>query len=209
MVRLLGFEARPTIEDADPDSFLEVVDDDLDGFVGWGVLGAVAEDVAHDLIHVRPIAEHCWQPGRDAQGETAARPAGLLRRQECGQDALQQEWLAGHGVGPILLEPGQHEEILDQAVESLRLGLDVLDQLVARRCREVLTAAQHLRAGEDGRDRRAQLVREDAKKRLTHAACLSGGADVANEEDRPARGCVGGSDDGERTQLEPSLGGPP
>ena len=133
-------------------------------------------------------------------------PAALLRGQQGRQDALEQERLAGEGVRRPFFEAGQHQEVLDQSIEALGLGLDVLDQLGARRSGQVLTPRQDLRAGQDRRHRRPELVREDAHERLARPSRLARGRDIANEEDRAARGRVGRADDREGAQLEPAPG---
>ena len=68
------------------------------------------------------------------------------------------------------LDAGEHEEILDQAVEAVRLAHDVLQEVVAGlRIHLAPAPGQHARAPEDRGDRRPELVRHDPDERVAQS----------------------------------------
>ena len=95
---------------------------------GWRVLGRVAEQVADDLLDVGRLAGDDRQVAARARSSTEI--VGSSRRL-VGDDALEQparlERL-GLDLEATALDAAQDEQVLDEAVQSLGLRADVLQQ---------------------------------------------------------------------------------
>ena len=76
----------------------------------------------------------------------------------------------------------QDEQVLYQPVEPVRLRLQILEQILARPLVEAdARCSPALRATVDRRNRRAQLVADDAVERLAHLVGVSFGGDEARQ----------------------------
>ena len=89
-----------------------------------------------------------------------------LRADDDGQDPLDEDRLRAD-VALVLAEAGHRDDVLDEPVEPLGLDDDVGEDLAPRLVGQlVAVAGEDLRAGVDRRDRRPQLVRQDADERV-------------------------------------------
>ena len=59
------------------------------------------------------------------------RPAFLLRAHDAFDDTLDDDWIVG-AIDRAALGSRQDEQVLDEPVEPIGLGLQILDQLAAR-----------------------------------------------------------------------------
>src|SRR4029078_6375723 len=80
----------------------------------------------------------------------------------------------------------QHEEVLDESLEAVRLALDVLERLRDDRPVERPAAlAEHLREAVDRRDRGPQLVADHPDERVAQLARPDFRRVVGRQLDRP------------------------
>ncbi len=136
---------------------------------GRAVLGGIAQQVAHDLLEVEVLAEDQGQAGRDVQLEAVARPAGGLAVHGPAQDVAHEQRILGQDQ-PATLGPAQDQQVLGQPPQPVRLGLDVVERLgEGRRLHRGVALGEHPAHAVDGRDRRAQLVADDAHEGVAHA----------------------------------------
>ena len=181
-VRLLATEAGAVIKDADDDVVRVFFGDHVDAFLeSLAVAHGVGQQVAHDLFDVRRgrRGPPAGGPRRAAsRASRASAPSGIDhgREQVLEKDRLVRE------VDDVALDAGHDQQVLDESNKSLRLGANVGDDL--RRGRVVKVARKKLAAAIDRRDRRSQLVRQDAHERV--ARCTRGAhvGDVAHDHDR-------------------------
>ena len=105
-------------------------------------------------------------PGATTADDCGAEPDLPLALDDRRQDALEEDRLAADQF-LAALDAGEHQQVLDQPVESFGLGRDVGDELARDRGIELLPAPeQDLAAAVDRGDRRSQLVRQDADERV-------------------------------------------
>ena len=139
-----------------------------------------------------------WTPGqRDSSDRTTS---GTIRWRRTG--LLAQ-------LAVIVTELVEGDHVLDQALESLRLGRDVDEDLVPGGGVEGgIRAGERLGAAVDRGERRPQLVRQHADEGLAHALPLPGRRDVAQDDDglRPRGAVVSRHVDGIRRHLDPASG---
>ena len=148
------------------------------------VLGGVREQVADDLLDVGRVGDRRRHARRDVELERHARPADLLGADDDGQEPLDEDRL-GADLALVLAEAGHRDDVLDEAMEPLRLDDDVGEDLLARLRRQlVVLPGEDLGAGEDRRHRRPQLVRQDADERVPDRLALAVRGDVAEHDDR-------------------------
>ena len=161
-VGLVRLDARPAVEHLEPDRPVVVRPrDDLGGHPVRRIAGHVGEQVAHDLGKRRVVREHGRQVGRDRQADAQAWGGLDLRRDDGREPVLERDRADGQGRGAALVAR-DGEQVLDEAVEALRLLLDGLDDLDPHGLRDpVPLLAEHLRPEMDRRDRRAELVGQD------------------------------------------------
>ena len=150
------------------------------------VLRGVREQVPDDLFDIRRIRDRGRQPSRQVDVERHARPARLLRTDDGGEHPLDEDRLRPD-LSLVLAEARHRDDVLDQPVEALRLDDDVGEDLATGFLRQLIVlAGEDLRAREDRRHRRSQLVRQDADERVPDGLALPGGRDVAEHDDRLA-----------------------
>jgi hypothetical protein len=86
------------------------------------------------------------QARRDGHRDVGPEPQLAFALDDRWQDVLEQDRLA---AGDVLaaLDPGEDEEVLDQAVQPLRLGRDIGQELIRHgRIEPIAPAEEHLAA---------------------------------------------------------------
>ena len=129
------------------------MDAELDRLPGIAVeLGRVLEQVPDGALQARPVPAHDGAVGvdHDLPAAASSHPLGRMLR-EPGQRHRLLGLLAAPGEGQL-------DELVDQVGELAGLALDVGDEALARRRRELGEAAQHARVGAQAGQRGAQLV---------------------------------------------------
>jgi hypothetical protein len=147
---------------------------------------------------------------RTSKSSVGQRRASALTRP--GQDALHQDGFPP-GVEGGCLGLRQHHEVLDEPVQPFRLGLDVVDDRTDVGRERVGVPGKDLGSAVDGRDRRAQLVRQHADERLPQDLRVAARRHVAQHVDPAVVAGLAdviavtrGSDrDRERADLDPGL----
>ena len=139
---------------------------DDDAAVVRRVLRRVVEQVADDLLDVGRLAGDDRQVGLEIRLDRDRRQLASLLRDDPLEETARLDRLR-LDLEPATLDATQDEQVLDEPVEALGLGSDVLEQRHPRRLVVGSTrAGQDLGESHDRRDRCPQLMADDVDEGL-------------------------------------------
>src|SRR5919198_2915186 len=196
LVRVVLGDADAFVEDPHDDLTVLGPGGHLNRGPGLAVLRGIRQEIAQDLLDVRLLTEHEWEWSVDLEPELASRPARRLGLDGPTEDVGDDHRVA-RDLDPAALRPREYEQVLDQAIQPIGFGLDILDRLVADvRRQAVEPLAEHLAEPVDCRDRRSELMTDDADERFAERVCAALVRISARELDGPRQRA-----DGRRRQL--------
>ena len=155
----------------DPDAGAAAGCDELDGTAVGRVLDRVREQVTDDLRQSAGIAAHVQWPLGEVDREAVLRALRRVQLRLLVQQRRQVDPL-GRQVDALVLDPLHLEEVLEQRGQPARLRVDDPEVVTPRRCVE-LALQQERREPEHARERRPQLVRDDADELRLPALALA------------------------------------
>ena len=140
------------------------LDDDLDRSLAPAVADGVVEQVPDDVGDHLLVGAVGRRVAGSEQGDLDPGMPGDLALDRGADQAPDGDRLADR-VDPVAFGVHEDDEVLDQAIEPVRLDADVLGQRAPAVSLE-LALGQELGAAIDRRHRRSELVRQDVEERL-------------------------------------------